>query len=292
MQIFEQSGALVVKAPAKLNPFLEVHGRRADGYHDIETVMQTISLWDDLTLERSAGGVRLVTDSPEVPPGGDNLAVKAAEMLRERAGCRLGATIRLVKRIPVGSGMGGGSSDAAAALVGLNRLWGLDLPLDALHGLAASLGSDVAFFLYGGTALCRGRGERVARLPGVPQMTYVVVAPAIRVSTREIYENLPPTDLTKDLRKTKLFLEQMINGGRPGTLPSFFNRLASVTVELYEPLKHLARRMTQSGLVNVTMTGSGSAFFGIPADRKEARGIVETLTGMRVGKVFIAQSVT
>ncbi|HUW55160.1 MAG TPA: 4-(cytidine 5'-diphospho)-2-C-methyl-D-erythritol kinase [Planctomycetota bacterium] len=291
MKISRTGPNIRIQAPAKLNLFLEVLRKRPDGYHDIESVLQTISIYDELTLEPHGSEIRLVTDSADIPTGGDNLVVKAAELLRTHTGSASGATIRLEKRIPVSAGLGGGSSDAAATLVGLDRLWELKLPLEVLHDLAARLGSDVPFFLYGGTAICRGRGERVTPLEGVPAMTYVLVCPALKVSTKDIYENLPPRDLTRDSREIKLFSELLINRAQPGAVPPFFNRLASVTLKRHEPLKHLAQRMTDCGLAAVTMTGSGSAFFGIATSRKEATDIAQRLTRMNVGEVFIAQSI-
>jgi 4-diphosphocytidyl-2-C-methyl-D-erythritol kinase len=288
MEIFQEHRTLFVKAPAKLNLYLEVLGLRDDGYHELETIMQTVSLYDELALELTSSGIRLVTSSPDVPNDHTNLVVRAAELLSQHAHRQLGATLRLEKRIPVGAGMGGGSSDAAAALVGLNRLWDLDLNRETLHELAARLGSDVPFFLYGGTALCRGRGDRIAQISGVKPLTYVVVWPRLNVSTKEVYEKLPP-DLTKDLRQTKLLLREITKAGS-GVFPHFFNRLESVTVKLHASLTLLARRMTESGLAGVTMTGSGSAFFGVSGSRKEAEESLAKLSALGVGDIFVVES--
>ena len=289
MEFTREDARLIVRTPAKLNLFLEVLSRRYDGYHEIETVMQTVSIFDELTFERREAGIEFLTRSADVPPDGTNLVVQAAEALREHTGKRLGAKITLVKEIPVGAGLGGGSSDAAAALVGLNRLWELDLPTGTLHEIAQRLGSDVPFFLYGGTALCRGRGELVTPLSGARTREYVVVVPALKVSTREVYEKLPP-DLTKDSGRNRLHLAGITNGGRAEFARACFNRLESVTVSVHEPLKPLRQQMCESGLEAVTMTGSGSAFFGIAASGKEAGASVEKLTRMGVGRVFAARS--
>jgi len=289
MEIFQKDRALFVKAPAKLNLFLEVLGLRGDGYHELETVMQTVTLYDELTLELASSGIRLVTESPDVPQTRENLAVRAAELLLEHTHRRLSATIRLEKHIPAGAGLGGGSSDAAAALRGLNRLWDLDLKRETLHDLASRLGSDVPFFLYGGTALCRGRGDQIAQIGGVSPFTYVVVWPRLRVSTKEVYEKLSP-DLTKDFRDTKLFLRELTKDAEAGVFPHFFNRLESVTVKLHESLALLGRRMTESGLAGVTMTGSGSAFFGVARSRKEADLSMQNLNHIGVGDIFVVES--
>jgi len=290
MDITRDGAGLTVRAPAKLNLFLEVLRKRPDGYHDIETVMQTVSLFDELHLALGAGGIRFSTDAADVPADRTNLVVLAAELLREHARCDAGATIRLTKRIPVGAGMGGGSSDAAGALVGLNRLWKLDLPREELHPLAARIGSDVPFFLYGGTAVCRGRGDVVEPVPDAPDGRYVVVYPGIHLSTRQVYENLPP-GLTTDACVIKLFLSQLINRKRSANDLRLYNRLESVAVGLVESLSHLRTRMEEGGLANVTMTGSGSAFFGMVPEDKEVRRIVEELTRGDVGEVFAVESI-
>ncbi len=157
------SRALVLKAYAKINLTLEVLGRREDGYHDIVSILQTIDLHDTLTLE-PAQDMALECDQSELE-GPDNLVLKAAALLREATGCHQGARLKLQKGIPLAAGLGGGSSDAAAALLGLSRLWGLGLSAEKLMPLAAKLGSDVPFFLYGGTAMAQGRGEIVRPLP-------------------------------------------------------------------------------------------------------------------------------
>jgi len=290
MQITRTGAKLVVKAPAKLNLFLEVLGRRDDGYHDIESVFQTVSLFDEITLEPADAEIRFSTDSDDVPCDGTNLVVQTAELLRKHAGRQLGAVIELTKNIPVGAGMGGGSSDAAAALVALNQLWKLDLPREELHKIAEQIGSDVPFFLYGGTAVCRGRGERVEPIANVRALNTLVVYPGIEVSTRRVYENLPVT-LTRDVCDIRLFLTKLIKQQGCQDPPQFFNRLEAVTVGLYESLNLLRRKMKESGLRNVIMTGSGSAFFGIIPDEKEVRRIAEELTQEDVGEVFIVRSI-
>jgi len=289
MNITSEGPGLTVRTPAKLNLFLEVLGKRDDGFHELESVFQTVSLYDELTLERAEKDITIMTDTFEVPDDDTNLAVRAALAMREHTGCGLGAAMTLAKKIPVAAGMGGGSSDAAAALVGLNQLWELDLPRETLHAIAAEIGSDVPFFLYGGTAVCRGRGEKIEPIDDVPPRTYVVVYPGIHVSTREVYENLP-ANLTKVSADIRLFLSLLLNKPAGDDALPLFNRLESVTIDRYEPLAGLRQRMKESGLTNVIMTGSGSAFFGTVSDDKEARSIAEELTEGDVGQVFIVES--
>ena len=280
---------LVVKAPAKLNLFLEVLGGRDDGYHEIVTVMQTITLFDELIFSLEPEALRLVCNSDDVPHDEGNLVLRAARMLREHAATHGGARITLVKNIPVGAGLGGGSSDAAATLKALNTLWGLDLPQRDICAMAARLGSDVNFFLVGGTAICRGRGERVEPIANVPRRVYVVVYPEVNMSTREIYENLPAA-LTTSVKDHKLIVSGMVCTGGAGE--GYYNRLESVALGLCEPLSGLKETMQVVGLQGVTMTGSGSAFFGIAKDRKGAQAIAEQLRETGCGRVFVTQSLT
>ncbi len=289
MEILERAGRLVACAPAKINLFLDVLAKRPDGYHELVTIMQTVSLYDELSFERTDGPIELTCDSPAVPGDATNLVWKTAELLRSRAGSRYGARISLTKRIPVGAGMGGGSSDAAAALVALNRLWGLNLRREELQPLAAALGSDVPFFLYGGTCICRGRGEIVEPISEVAPLTYVLVMPEVSISTKEVYQNFRP-DLTSAHPDYRLLIGQLTRGGSKDA-PSFFNRLESVTTQLVPQLRLVSDAMKRAGLIGVTMTGSGSAFFAVAPDRKEAHKAVGILTQLAIGQAVMAETV-
>ena len=198
MYVHRLAASAVVRAPAKLNLFFEVLARRGDGYHEIETLMVPIGLFDTLTAcANPTGEVRLTCHQAAVgaddatfgtlPPERENLAWRAAQLLRQRAGVEQGISLELVKRIPSAAGLGGGSSDAAAALLAANALWNLDWTPAALAELAAELGSDVPFFLAGGAAICRGRGERVAAVGGLLPLHFVVVRPPVGLSTAEVY---------------------------------------------------------------------------------------------------------
>ncbi|MHC4224837.1 MAG: 4-(cytidine 5'-diphospho)-2-C-methyl-D-erythritol kinase, partial [Planctomycetota bacterium] len=179
------SSALELEAPAKLNLCLEVLGRRPDGYHEIDSVFAAIDLCDTVRLERS-DAIRLTVHGEAAPEDDTNLAWRAAEALG------VGASISLEKRIPAGAGLGGGSSDAAAVLLGLDRLYGLGTGRERLLEIALGLGADVPFFLTGGTARCRGVGERVEPLPPAPGRRYLLVIPALVTSTQDVYSGLEP----------------------------------------------------------------------------------------------------
>jgi 4-diphosphocytidyl-2-C-methyl-D-erythritol kinase len=191
-----QAGSLILAAPAKLNLFLEITGKRPDGYHNIETLMVSVDLFDTLELQaNTTGTITLECDPPGLPTSSDNLVVKAAEKLKAACGFAardLGASVRLTKRIPTQAGLAGGSSDAAATILGLNRLWNLNLSKFELANVAADVGSDVAFFLDLPAAWCTGRGEIV--VPELLQTTlhFVLVCPPVGLGTADVYRALPP----------------------------------------------------------------------------------------------------
>ena len=188
-------GGVEVLAPAKFNLFLEVLARRPDGYHEIESLMVTVNLHDTLTVtETDSGAIVLECDDASLPTGGENLVVKAAERLKAATGCDRGARIRLNKTIPAQAGLAGGSSDAAATLAALDRLWDLEMPANQLDAVAGEIGSDVAFFLHAPAAICRGRGERVESVTIRQPLHFVLVAPKIGLSTADVYGNLRPPE--------------------------------------------------------------------------------------------------
>ena len=217
---------LTIRACAKINLTLEALGKRADGYHEVVTVMQTIDLCDELTLEPSAD-VSLRCSEPALE-NGDNLALRAAGLLRSHTGFEGGVEAYLRKSIPIAAGLGGGSSDAAAALVGLRRLWGLEGAVADLRTLAATLGSDVAFFLSGGTALAEGRGDKVRSLPLMPTAHVTLLAPRVEIAnkTAAMYARLTPESYTSGERSARL--QQMLDVGMAPNPDALFNVFESV----------------------------------------------------------------
>ena len=260
---------LVVEAPAKLNLFLEVLGRRPDGYHDLATVMAPIDVCDTLEL-RPASRFSLEVEGAELP--GTNTIVKAWRALRRRR--RVPAVrVRLIKRIPAGSGLGGGSSDAAAFLRAMDLLAGPGLPIEAV---AAETGSDVNFFLQDRPALCTGRGERVAPL-GFPLPLWAVVAwPGVGLSTADVYRRVRES-LTRPRRPVMDFLNRASRPGLGRLGRVLFNRLEEAALELRPELKALLGRMSRLPFAGVRMTGSGSAVYGLCRGREEARGLARRL---------------
>ena len=286
-----QCAPITVRCPAKLNLFLEVLERRPDGYHNLDTVMQAVDLYDELEIAAQPGSeLSLECSDPALPCDERNLVLRAALALRRATDCRSGARFRLTKRIPMQAGLGGGSSDAAGALVGLNRAWGLGLPTEPLRQIAATVGSDVAFFLYGGTARCRGRGELVEPVPVTAPFHYVLLFPGVGVSTAEAYARLrfPLTPLAPS---ATMLLDSLLAGDVPGLGRSLFNRLEGPAFGIHPRLAEAKSRLAASGLFQgVCMTGSGSALFGLcrPEDAGHA---LEGTVALRLGETASVRSV-
>ena len=262
-------------APAKVNLALEVLGRRDDGYHEVASIIQTIDLKDTLALEPAAD-ITLVCDRPElVTP--DNLVLKAAHLLKERTGYSQGAFITLEKRIPVSAGLGGGSSDAAAALRGLNRLWVLGLSLEDLTPLAARLGSDVPFFLRGGTAIVQGRGEKVRPLRPANLKWLVLLCPSISVpnKTASLYARLSPTHFTCGDMTHRL--EARISAGGNVYPELLFNAFDAVAMYSFPGLVSYRDTFRSLGVGDVHVAGSGPSLFALVSHEKEGKAVELTL---------------
>ena len=267
---------LKLKAFAKVNLVLEVLGRRADGYHEIASIMQTVGLCDVLTLE-PAGRVSLQSGLPGLPDR-DNIILKAAEALGKFTGCSKGAVIKLEKNIPVGAGLGGGSSDAAAVLHGLNRLWQLELTGEQLEAIGAGLGSDVPFFIYGGTCLVGGRGERVTPLPDLGQVWFVLLRPGMAVlpgKTAALYGMVKPGHYTSGGLSAQV--QGLIeNGSETRPLP-LYNIFEKVAPAAFPGLGKYMQEFLSAGAPEVHLAGSGPVLFTMLHDEMQASGIHASL---------------
>jgi len=262
---------LVLRTSAKVNLALEVLGKRGDGYHEIATVLQAVDLFDRLKVE-AADTLSLHTDDPELPTDDGNLVMKAARLLQKVAGVETGARIQLSKRIPVAAGLGGGSSDAAAALWGLSRLWGLRWAKAQLQELAAELGMDVPFFLGTGRAVARGRGEQLAALPGGGGYALVLVNPRVPLSTREVYGRVPA-----GWRAQPAGTERMIDALRTRNVEKVAAALTNNLETVVEPVLPVIGRMKAAllaaGALGAIMSGSGPTVFGVARSLDHARQI-------------------
>lgn len=268
--------SLTFKAYAKINLTLEALAKRTDGYHEIASVLQTINLSDTLTFD-SGKSLAFSCDVRNLQSP-DNLVLKAARLLQETTGCDKGAAIHLAKKIPIAAGLGSGSTDAAATLFGLNQLWELKLSSDKLSGLAAKLGSDVPFFLYGGTALARGRGEIVTPLPPSPEAWLVLLKPHIKSlpgKTAQLYSQLKPSHFTSGQHAEKL-VAHLKHGGIIES--SFlFNVFEQVAFDFFTGLSHYRSRMIAAGAREVHLAGSGPTLFALVNDKARGETVLERL---------------
>jgi 4-diphosphocytidyl-2-C-methyl-D-erythritol kinase len=261
---------LELSAAAKVNLALEVLSRRPDGYHEIATVMQTVDLCDRLVLE-DADDLEIGTSAPGVPTDESNLAYRAAAALRDAAKLSKGVRITLDKRIPVAAGLGGGSTDAAAVLAGLNRLWGLRWPAERLAELAVGLGMDVPFFLRGGAALATGRGERLAPLGGAA-LALVLVNPRVPVSTAELYTRVTPTMYSDGARARQM--ADALESRRAGRVAvSLYNGLEAAARPAYPQIGQMQAALVAAGALGAAMSGSGPTVFGVARSWEQARQV-------------------
>jgi 4-diphosphocytidyl-2-C-methyl-D-erythritol kinase len=313
MHFHRSAAGLVVQAPAKLNLFFEVLAKRTDEYHEIETLVYPVDLYDTLYFIHQPGGqVRLscelgcgwgtekgdrhllceAPDGPsrqevpvpfflgDVPTGPENLVVRAVELLRRRAGVAHGATMRLVKRIPSAAGLGGGSSDAAAALKAANIAWNLGLPDPQLAEIGAELGSDVPLFFAGGPAVCRGRGEKVARVAGLGRLDFVVVRPPAGLSTAAVYGVCRKADRPQPLEP---LVAALARGDLAAAGRLLFNRLEEAARGLSPWIRRLLAELATLDCLGYGMTGSGTCCFGLCRHARHARRTARRLQARGLG---------
>lgn len=269
---------LYVKAPAKINLTLDVLHKRPDGYHEVEMIMTTVDLADRVGLElRRDGEIFVHSSNNFVPDDQRNLAYQAAKLLKDRFNVTSGVSITIDKQIPVAAGLAGGSSDAAATLKGLNELWSLGLSLDDLAELGAEIGSDVSFCVYGGTAIARGRGEKIEHISAPPSSWVILAKPTIGVSTAAVYGGLkldgiehPDTAGMLTAIKTNDYAKMC------GTLG---NVLESVTLDMHPEVASIKEQMKRFGADGVLMSGSGPTVFAFVQTEARTTRIVNGLKG-------------
>jgi 4-diphosphocytidyl-2-C-methyl-D-erythritol kinase len=291
-----EPGPVIVRTCAKVNLCLRVLGRRPDGYHEVQTIMQAISVWDLLRLAEGCGTGDVVVQvaGPERgagPAAGDrateeplagkaNLCWRAATVFAEHTGARQGVSIELTKAIPIGAGLGGGSSDAAGTLAGLARLRGLQLGPHELEGMAAEIGSDVPFFLRGGCCLAQGRGERLEPLPGL-LMWFVLVVPEQRVSTARAYAALTRPAGQYGCHALDAAVQGTVEALESGDLAALAGTLSNDFAHLKTPELAEARAavdaLVKTGCLGASISGSGTAAFGLAPSREAAERVAEEL---------------
>lgn len=276
------------RAYAKINIGLDVLRRRADGYHEVKMIMQTVDIYDELVLERrKEPGIELRMDNSELPSGGDNLICRAADLLFREKKITEGVNISLTKRIPIAAGMAGGSADAAAALRGVNELFDLGYSLTELQALGVGLGADIPYCLAGGTMLSEGIGEILTPLPAPPAAHLVIAKPDINVSTAFVYGNLHADRLAwhPDIDGMIAALQK---GDLDGITGRLGNVLETVTVKAHPVIEQIRELLRKQGAENALMSGSGPTVFGIFKEKETAARAAEAVERGRLAKqIFV-----
>jgi len=247
-----------LKANAKINLFLDILGKRRDGYHNIKTIFQEVSLYDDINIEEKGKGIRIICDKPEIPTDNRNLVYKAADLIKRYSNINKGILIKIKKRIPVGAGLGGGSSDAAALLKGLNKIWCLKLSKKVIIDIGRKIGADVPFFIEGGKCLATGIGDILKPISLRKKEWYVIVKPCFGISTKYVY-----SQLTKINKNSKISL--------------YFNRLEEVVIPVYPEIGEIKDKLVSFGASISLMSGSGSCVFGVVNNKNKGKKIRDLL---------------
>ena len=261
---------LELKAYAKVNLGIDVIGKRPDGYHEVRMIMQTVNLYDRITMEKNdSGQLILSTNLPYLPVNEKNLVYRAIDMIRNAYGITDGVTASIVKRIPIAAGMAGGSSDAAAAFVGMNQLFHLGITQQELMDYGVKLGADIPYCIMRGTALSEGIGEILTPLPPIPNCWFLIVKPTFSMSTKFVYENLYLDEIAVhpdiDGMKEALYQRDLI-----GVTDRMENVLEQVTKKHYPAIGEIKDIMRKEGALNALMSGSGSTVFGIFKSKETA----------------------
>lgn len=281
---------LRLNAYAKVNLALNVLQRRDDGFHEVETVLHTIALHDEITLRESGEGIRVIaSDSEAVPTGPDSLVYKAAAMLREQQGVQRPVEIEIRKRIPVAAGLGGGSADAAVTLMGLAQMWKLRLDGRSLRALARQLGSDVPFFLEGGAAMARGRGERLQALTPLPATWVVLARPRFPVLTEWAYKHLRLQEITQ--RPDVVTLSDAVIRRDVPAVGRLLGNVFEPFIAAHHPIVSEVKAVILRGeAYGAAMTGTGPTVFGLMANEAAAQRVGETLKAMDGLDVFVTRT--
>lgn len=278
----------IQRAYAKINIGLDVLRRRADGYHEVKMIMQTVDIYDELVLERrKEPGIELRMDNSELPSGGDNLICRAADLLFREKKITGGVNISLTKRIPIAAGMAGGSADAAAALRGVNELFDMGYSLTELQALGVGLGADIPYCLAGGTMLSEGIGEILTPLPAPPSAHLVIAKPDINVSTAFVYGNLHADSLAwhPDIDGMIAALQK---GDLDGITGRLGNVLETVTVKAHPVIEQIKELLRKQGAENALMSGSGPTVFGIFKEKETAARAAEAVErGQLAKQIFV-----
>lgn len=263
---------IIVPAPAKINLALDIKGNREDGFHEIETIMQSVSLCDYVEIRKNRGGINVHASIKGLPQGPANIAYRAAEMIIQYSGLSTGVDIRIEKKIPVAGGLAGGSSDAAAVLKGINILFGLNIDDTVLLDMAAELGSDVPFCLRGGTVFASGRGEILRELPDLKRVDLVIVNPGIEISTAWVYQEYDRLCEKRELPVREL-LALIEDKAEIKWNEGWANVLEDAVLPYYQDIARIKENLKKMGASFVLMTGSGPTVFAVAETQKAVERI-------------------
>ena len=288
MIIRHDAQGLCVQTPAKVNLHLEVLAKRADGFHELETLFMAVSLYDTLVFRAQPSGTKLRCRHPEVGEGEENLVQRAVRLVRDQSGCSKGVSIELIKQIPVAAGLAGGSSDAAATLAGLNHCWQLGWPQERLVELAARLGSDVPFFLFASAAIGRGRGERLSACPVGATLHMVLVSPSKGLATAEVFRHVQVPESPVSVTPMAAALE---TGNVAQVAARLHNRLQEVSRKLSPAVAQLERQAQDWDCLGHLMSGSGSSYFALCSSPEQASALGLSLQSQGWDAVFVVQSI-
>lgn len=280
---------LKIKSPGKINLRLDVMGKRSDGYHELRMINSAVSIYDDIELEVIDRGIEVITENdPLVPPGIDNIVYGAAKEILAYSNKNVGIRVRINKKIPTAAGMGGGSSNAASVIMGLNQMLKIDLSKDKLMKIGLRFGADIPFFMYGSPAIATGVGESLVKVKKLPKIPFVIVHPNVPVSTKSVYEKYRPNGHGNHQEELPLEF------ATKKTVVRYLNNdLESVTCKQYPIVNEIKNLLIRSGALGAQMTGSGPSVFGIFSDKLEAEKAQKKLLSKSDGRweVFLAENI-
>jgi 4-diphosphocytidyl-2-C-methyl-D-erythritol kinase len=277
-----------VKAPAKINLALDVLSKRPDGYHDVAMIMQTVALYDTISVRSGFEGIKLTSDSSKIPIDETNIAYKAAHYLSTKYNVKRGAHIHIEKRIPVAAGLAGGSTDAAAVLKLLNKAWDLKLSKVELMDAGKKLGSDVPFCIQGGTCLAEGLGEKLTVIKSMPDCYILLAKPNISVSTQEVYQSLNLNEI-EERPNIPAILQAIENQDLMAISNSMVNVLETVTTKMHPIIVELKQKLMENGAIGSIMSGSGPTVFGVFEDMATAYGAYDNIKTI-VNEIFVVKT--
>ena len=276
------------KAAAKINLAIDVLKKRPDGYHDVSMIMQSVALFDTITVRAVKGDIKVTSNNDKLPKGKGNIVYRAAEYLKIKYNVKEGALINIEKTIPIAAGLAGGSADAALTLKLLNKAWNLRLSRNEILDAGKKLGSDVPFCIQGGTALAEGLGEKLTQLPGIPECLILLAKPAVSISTKEVYEGLKLEEI-RERPDIKSMIQYIEGRNLEGITACMCNVLETVTIKKCSQIEELKEKLMEYGALGSIMSGSGPTVFGVFKDPASAYNAYDHIKDM-VSEVFLVKT--